>query len=52
MSSLLWAVAVIFVVLWALGFAFHITLGGFIHVLLGLAIISVLFRVIQGRRAV
>ena len=52
MSSLLWAVAVIFVVLWALGFAFHFTLGGFIHLLLVLAIISVLVRVIQGRRAV
>ena len=52
MSSLLWAVAVIFIVLWALGFAFKITLCGFIHVLLVLAIISVLVRVIQGRRAV
>jgi hypothetical protein len=51
MSNLLLVIAVIFVVMWALGFAFHFTLGGFIHVLLALAIISVLVRVIQGRRA-
>jgi hypothetical protein len=36
--------------MWLLGFAFHFTLGGFIHLLLVLAIISVLVRVITGRR--
>ncbi len=52
MMNLLWAVAAILVVMWVLGFAFKITLGGFIHVLLVLAIISVLFRIIMGRRPV
>lgn len=52
MLNLLWLVAVIFVVMWLLGFAFHFTLGGLIHVLLVLAIISVLARIIMGRRAV
>ena len=42
-------IAVIFVVLWALGMATSYTIGGFIHVLLVLAIASVLIRVIQGR---
>jgi len=50
MWNLLWILAVVFVVLWALGFAFHFTLGGLIHVLLVMAIISVLVRVIGGRR--
>jgi hypothetical protein len=52
MPNLLWSVAVIFIVLWVLGFAFNFTSGGLIHLLLVLAIISVLVRVIQGRRAV
>lgn len=50
MLNLLWAVAAILVVLWLLGFAFNFTLGGLIHVLLVLAIISVLVRIIMGRR--
>lgn len=52
MSNLLWAIAVVFIVMWLLGFALHVTLGGFIHVLLVLAIISVLARLIMGRQAV
>ena len=50
MLNLLWAVAVVFFVLWVLGFALHFTLGGFIHVLLVLAVIAVLVRIITGRR--
>ena len=50
MSNLLWTIAAVFIVMWLLGFAFHFTLGGFIHVLLVLAIFSVLLRVILGRR--
>jgi len=50
MLNLLWVVAVIFVVMWMLGFALHFTLGGFIHVLLVLAIVSVLARIVMGRR--
>lgn len=49
MLNLLYAVAVVLVVLWALGFAFHVT-GGLIHVLLVLAVVAVLLRVIAGRR--
>ncbi len=50
MLNLLWAVAAVLAVMWLLGFAFHVTLGGFIHVLLVLAIISILARIIMGRR--
>jgi hypothetical protein len=52
MLNLLWAIAVIFAIMWMLGFALHVTLGGFIHLLLVLAIISVLARIIMGRRIV
>jgi hypothetical protein len=48
--DLLWTIAVILVILWLLGFVTSYTLGGFIHLLLVLAIIVVLIRVIQGRR--
>lgn len=50
MLNLLWAFAAICIVMWLLGFAFHFTLGGLIHVLLAMAIISVLARIIMGRR--
>ncbi len=43
-------IAIILLVLWALGLVTGSTLGGFIHVLLVIAIIVVLVRVIQGRR--
>jgi len=46
---MLWTIAVIFVVLWALGLVGHVG-GGLIHILLVIAIISVLIRIIQGRR--
>jgi uncharacterized protein (DUF58 family) len=47
---MLWTIAVILLVLWALGLVTSYTLGGFIHLLLVVAIIVVLIRVIQGRR--
>jgi hypothetical protein len=48
--SLLWAVAVVFFVLWLIGFAaFHVT-SGFIHILLLLAVIAVVFRLVTGHR--
>jgi len=50
MMNLLWAVAAILLVLWVLGFAMNFTAGGLIHILLVLAVISVLFRVISGRK--
>ena len=49
---MLWAIAVILFVLWALGLATAYTMSGFIHILLVLAIICVLIRVVQGRSPV
>jgi hypothetical protein len=46
---MIWTIAVVLLVLWALGLVTSTTLGGFIHVLLVLAVIIVLVRVIQGR---
>jgi len=45
-------IAVILLILWLLGLVSSYTLGGFIHVLLVLAIVVVLVRVIQGRKVV
>ena len=50
--DLLWTLAVILLILWLLGLVTSYTLGGFIHLLLVVAIIVVLIRVIQGRRAI
>jgi hypothetical protein len=50
--DLLWTLAVILLILWLLGLVTAYTLGGFIHVLLVVAIIVILIRVIQGRRAI
>jgi Family of unknown function (DUF5670) len=49
MGSLLYIIAVILVIGWALGF-FYFSAGGIIHVLLVIAIIAVLFQLIRGRR--
>ncbi len=43
-------IAVILIVLWLLGFVTSYTMGGFIHILLVIAIVVILVRVIQGRR--
>jgi len=43
-------IAVILVIFWALGLVSSYTMGGFIHILLVIAIVMVLMRVIQGRR--
>ena len=47
---MLWTIAVLLLVLWALGMVTSYTLGGFIHLLLILAVISIAIRLIQGRR--
>ena len=47
---MLWTIAVVLVLLWALGFVTSYTLGGFIHILLVVALITVVVRIIQGRR--
>ena len=46
---MLYTIAVILIILWVLGFVSSYTMGGFIHVLLVVAIIVILVRVIQGR---
>ena len=48
MSSLLYFIAIILLLGWALGF-FYFSVGGFIHILLVLALVAVLFRLIGGR---
>ncbi len=47
---MLWTIFVILMILWLLGFVSGYTMGGFIHVLLVIAIVVVLIRIIQGRR--
>jgi len=47
---MLWTVAVLLLVLWGLGLVTSYTLGGFIHILLVLAVVAVVIRLIQGRR--
>ena len=49
---MLYTIAVILVILWLLGLVSSYTLGGFVHVLLVIAVIIVLLNLIQGRRAV
>jgi Family of unknown function (DUF5670) len=49
---MLWTIFVILLILWVLGMVSSYTLGGFIHVLLVIALVVVLIRVIQGRRAI
>lgn len=47
---MLWTIAVVLMVLWLLGLVSSYTMGGFIHILLVIAIITVLVSIIQGRR--
>jgi hypothetical protein len=49
---MLWTIFVILLVLWALGLVSSYTLGGYIHLLLIIAIVIVLIRIIQGRRPI
>jgi len=49
---MLWTLAVILVILWALGLASAYTLGGLIHILLVVAIIVIVIQLIQGRRVI
>jgi hypothetical protein len=50
MLNLLWVLALVFLVLWVLGLSLSFTMGGVIHVLLVLAVVTVLSRIILGRR--
>lgn len=47
---MLWTIAVILIVLWLLGLVSSYTMGGFIHILLVVAVVVVLVNIISGRR--
>jgi hypothetical protein len=47
---MLWTISVILIILWALGLISNYTMGGFVHILLVIAVIVVLLNLIQGRR--
>jgi hypothetical protein len=47
---MLWTIFVVLIVLWALGLVSSYTVGGYIHILLVIAIVVVLIRIIQGRK--
>jgi hypothetical protein len=47
---MLWTVAVVLIVLWLLGLVSSYTMGGFIHILLVLALVVIVLNLIQGRR--
>ncbi len=47
---MLWTIVVILLVLWLLGLVTSFTMGGFVHILLVLAVVAVLFNLLQGRR--
>ncbi len=49
MGNLLYAIAVILLIVWAIGFIGY-SAGGLIHILLVIAVISVILRIIQGRK--
>jgi len=48
---MLYTIAVVLLVLWALGLVSSYTMGGFVHLLLIVAVVMILLRIIQGRRA-
>jgi len=47
---MLWTIAVVLIVLWLLGLVSSYTMGGFIHILLVVAIVVILLRIIRGRK--
>lgn len=47
---MLWTIAVVLLVLWALGLVSSYTMGGFIHILVVAAIVILLIQLVQGRR--
>lgn len=50
MGGILWAVVVVLVIFWALGFAFHVA-GSLIHILIVLAVIVLIYNLIMGSRS-
>lgn len=51
-KKMLWTICVILFVLWALGMVTSYTMGGVIHILLVLALVVLVFQIIQGRRSI
>jgi uncharacterized protein DUF5670 len=51
-KPMLWTISLILIVLWGLGMVSSYTMGGFIHILLVIAIVTILLRLISGRRVV
>jgi len=51
-NAMLWTIVVILLVLWLLGLVTSYTMGGFIHILLVLAVVVLVIRLVQGRRVV
>jgi hypothetical protein len=49
---MLWTIAVVLLLLWALGLVSSYTMGGFIHILLVVAVVMVLVNLISGRRTI
>ena len=49
---MLWTIAVVLLVLWALGLITSTTMGGFIHLLLVVAVVMILVRIIQGKKVI
>lgn len=49
---MLWTIFAVLLVLWFLGLVTSYTMGGFIHILLVLAIVTILIQVIQGRKTI
>ena len=49
---MLWTIAVVLLVLWALGMITSYTLGGVVHLLLAIALVVILFQFISGRRSI
>lgn len=48
---MLWTIIIVLVVLWLLGMGTSYTMGGFIHILLVIALIAVIVRIVRGRTA-
>ena len=51
-ANMLESLAIVLIILWILGLVSSYTLGGFIHILLVIAVIVIVLRIIQGRRIV
>ncbi len=49
---MLWTIALVLIILWLLGLVSSYTMGGFIHILLVIAIVVVLVRIIQGKKVI